>query len=523
MYRPILLLFFALLPSVLRSQDSISFDYRPATVVVYNASDPASTELANYYVKQRGIPAGNLVGLKCQNIETISREVFDKEIDLPLRTAFDERGWWETTRQPKDGLMATKTTMRVITLIQGIPLRIATQAQPPTKDPRTGKDLPPNPIDENASSVDSELAVFGVLEKLSRGMVSNPYFKATTPFFKTGLTPMFMVGRIDGPNKAIAKRLIDDAIAVEKEGLYGKAYIDLAQKNQPGYKMGEDWLINSARMLELRGIPVIMDTWAPTLPSGFPMSDCALYLGWYTQNADGPFVNPAFRLRRGAVAVHIHSFSASTLKSDSLNWCGPLVAHGACATLGNVFEPYLSFCAHLDIFTDRLLAGYNLSEAAWMSTPALSWMSVVIGDPLYRPFGAVPGNGDKKAAPEYKAIRLALQRWGKPEQKSELEDGLQRMAEGLKSPAIYEFLALHAQAGENKNWPAAQKWFDLAAKSTTTTEGLIRLQFLMADAMRRDGDNRKAIKLLNGVVEKYPSAPEAGAARTLVQQIRDSK
>src|SRR5262249_34998804 len=30
--------------------------------------------------------------------------------------------------------------------------------------------------------------------------------------------------------------------------------------------------------------------------------------------------------------------------------------------------------------------GFTLSESAWMSTRALSWMNVVIGDPLYRPF-----------------------------------------------------------------------------------------------------------------------------------------
>ena len=43
----------------------------------------------------------------------------------------------------------------------------------------------------------------------------------------------------------------------------------------------------------------------------------------------------------GAVALHIHSFSAPTLRSDSAGWCGPFVARGVTATVGNVFEPYL--------------------------------------------------------------------------------------------------------------------------------------------------------------------------------------
>ena len=310
---------------------------------------------------------------------------------------------------------------------------------------------------------------------------------------------------------------------MEKSGLYGKAYVDLARKTQEGYKLGEEWLINAARLLESKGLPVIMDTWAPTLPQNFPMQDCAVYLGWYTDNADGPFLNPAFRFRRGAVACHIQSFSAATIKSDRQNWCGPMLSRGACGVLGNVFEPYLPLTASLDVFTDRLLAGYTLGEAAWMSLRPLSWMSVVIGDPLYRPFAAAPGDGDKKLDTEYKAIRLAMQRWGKPGDAAELSANLARAAEKMKSADIYEFLALHAQAGDVKAWAAARKWFELAEKTATDPRDKMRLQFLMADALRRDGDTKQATKLLNALVEKNPAAPEAAAAKAWVQQIKDTK
>jgi hypothetical protein len=53
-----------------------------------------------------------------------------------------------------------------------------------------------------------------------------------------------------------------------------------------------------------------------------------------------------------------------------------------------VYEPYLSFTANLDVFQDRLLAGVTLAEAGWMSQRAISWMGVVIGDPLYKPYQA---------------------------------------------------------------------------------------------------------------------------------------
>lgn len=35
---------------------------------------------------------------------------------------------------------------------------------------------------------------------------------------------------------------------------------------------------------------------------------------------------------------------------------------------------------------DRLLDGYTVAEASWMSMPVLSWQGVVFGDPLYRPY-----------------------------------------------------------------------------------------------------------------------------------------
>jgi uncharacterized protein (TIGR03790 family) len=508
-------LFFA---AALRAQDAPSFDYRPATVVVYNAKDPASTELANYYAKQRGISEKNLVGLKCSTSEMISRQQFINEIENPLRAEFDARKWWETRRVPKEGLLAVKTIMRVLVIIQGVPMRI--MESPHGKDPKTGQDIPANPGDQNAAAVDSELVALGVLEKPIAGRTPNPYFNSVAEFAKVAFTPMFIVGRLDGPDKTVVKRMIDDAIAVEKTGLYGKAYVDLARKTGNGYDLGEKWLINAARTLQTKGVPVVLDTWAPTLPVNYPLRDCAFYLGWYADHADGPFLNPAFRFRPGAVAVHIHSFSAANVKSPKTNWCGPLLSKGACATLGNVFEPYLPFTASLDVFTDRLLNGFTLGEAAWMSTPVLSWMNVVVGDPLYRPFAALPGSGDKKISAEYKAIRLAMTRWGKPEQLADLNANLTLAAENLKSADIYEFLALRAQANEGKSWPKAEKWFRLAEKMAVDPADNIHLQFLMADALRRDGDTKQAAKMLNAIAEKYPAAPEVTTVKALVQQMK---
>ena len=88
----------------------------------------------------------------------------------------------------------------------------------------------------------------------------------------------------------------------------------------------------------------------------------------------------------GAIAYHLHSFSASTVRSTTQNWVGPLIAHGADATMGNVYEPFLALTPHLDIFTKRMLDGDSFAEAAWASELGVSWMTTMVGDPLYRPF-----------------------------------------------------------------------------------------------------------------------------------------
>ena len=503
----------AVLPLPASAQRAATFDYRPATAVVYNAADPESKALAEYYAAKRSIPAANLLGLQTSSEETITRSEFQKTIESPLRAAFIERGWWKTGAVPQQGNIAIQTTMRVLALMRGLPLRISEEAVPGVASPAAGE--------SNASSVDSELAICGVMDKPVKGPLQNPYFGRAEPFYALPITPMFLVGRLDGPDKATARRLIDDAIATEATGLYGKAYIDLALKNEPGYKMGEDWLLAAARALELKGIPVMVDSLASTLPVNFPMTDAAFYLGWYVQSADGPFLNPSFKFRRGGIACHIHSFSATTVRSTKDYWCGPLLAKGACAVLGNAWEPYLQLTTHLDKFTEGLLAGRNLAEAAWGATQTLSWMNVVLGDPLYQPFPASPAKVEKDIDTDYKALRLALARWGNAGPANDaLMKNLKLAGTTLKSGPIFEFMALHSQAGTDTPELEANEWFKLALQNYSKTPDKIRILLEQADARRREGTNKPAIKLLEKIIADYSAAPETEAARAWLQQLR---
>jgi hypothetical protein len=95
---------------------------------------------------------------------------------------------------------------------------------------------------------------------------------------------------------------------------------------------------------------------------------------------------PGYQFPPGAIALHIHSFSAGTLRSPHIGWSAPLIARGVTATVGNVFEPYLTLTHHPEMLLRALARGATLGEAAYYSLSALSWQAILIGDPLYRPF-----------------------------------------------------------------------------------------------------------------------------------------
>lgn len=352
-----------------------------ATAVVFNSSDPESVSLAKYYASQRKIPEKNLIGLRCSREEQITRQEFLATLWYPLRAEMELRGLWRMDEDKGNVLM---TSIRFLAIIKGVPLKV--QADP-AASPRPGQ---PDPIAQRSeAAVDSELATLAMPPSPPSGVVSNPYYRRFTPVLDSETRPYILaVSRLDGPSAGVVRLMIDGAQAAERDGLWGWAYIDSRGLKGGPYQLGDQWLMNLAANMQRNGLPVWLDDSGDTLPAGFPLSDLAVYYGWYAGNADGPFADPTLRFRPGAIAVHIHSFSASTVRSLTKNWCGPLLARGAAATLGNVYEPYLALTAELDIVQDRLMAGFTFAESVLMASRALSWMGVALGDPLYRPYAS---------------------------------------------------------------------------------------------------------------------------------------
>src|ERR1700719_371390 len=341
----------------------------PATIVVFNQDVPESIELARFYAQKRGIARDHLVGLSVSKTEEISRDEYDTMIRDPLRAIFKERHWWILNEPRRGPVTVASNSIRFVAMIKGIPLKIR-----PAKDYPGDKPGGPPLGDRNDASVDSEVAALGAFSDQISGPLPNPYYQSYKAIAEVDLSAVLLVCRLDAPQVATVRRMITDAIETEKTGLWGRAYIDGAHHSTGGLGVGDQWLAGIRDQLHKGGVPLIYEDTPEIFPDSYPMSDCALYFGWYAGTVAGPFTQPDFQFVPGAIAVHIHSFSASTLHDKTATWAGPRVRKGAAATIGNVYEPYLQLTAHLDIFNDRLLHGFTFAYSAYMSAPTLSWM-----------------------------------------------------------------------------------------------------------------------------------------------------
>ena len=356
-------------------------DLPNATLVVYNPNFSESKSLAEYYAARRAIPKERIFALPCSNDEEIDRHEYDNAIAEPLRSYLQEAQLWTIGQSANQGVTSNK--VRYIVLIRGVPLKIRKQVDYPGDNPD-----PSQPLDaSNEKAVDSELATLGYFRHQISGPIENPYFRSFTPITAPDSDPRLMlVARLDGPSSGDVRRMIDDSISAERTGLWGWTYLDARGVQDPNYKIGDQWLFNIADESFRIGRPSILDRREALFPLGYPMTDAILYFGWYSEQKAGVFNDPKFRFRPGAIAVHIHSFSGSTIREPDKFWVGPLIRHGAAATLGNVYEPFLQLTPTLDIFNDRLVNGLTFAESAYASLRAISWMTTIVGRSVVPPF-----------------------------------------------------------------------------------------------------------------------------------------
>lgn len=382
-------LFLTLAPLLVRADGN-------EVVVVYNKRMPGSRSVAEYYAQARQVPARQIYGMSMTTNEVMSRDDFRDLLQLPLARRLESDGFWQfgsvtiaTTNGEPSHLehRVVSSKIRYVVLCYGIPLKIAPD---PNLKELVSHELKPE-LNRNEASVDSELVWLPMVEGdfPLAGPSPNRVYGATNTALLNPTNGILLVARLDGPSPDIAKGLVDKALAAERDGLWGRTYFDLrGLAKSDDYYPGDEWIRDSAEICHDLGYETKLDDKPETFPADFPMSQIAIYCGWYDENVSGPFTLPTVEFMPGAFAYHLHSFSAATLRSENQHWCGPLLAKGATCTMGCVYEPYLSGTPNIAVFLARwLAAGFTFGEAAWIAQPVVSWQTTVIGDPLYRPNG----------------------------------------------------------------------------------------------------------------------------------------
>lgn len=353
-------------------------------VIVANALMDDSLALARHYAARRGIPEQNIVVLPMPREETIGWRTFIDTIYQPLQDELLAREWLVGASSDRRDEIGRKRPLVVGHRIQylvtcyGVPLRVSHDAEL-YKEVRGLTDR--REFRTNRGAVDAELALIARPGYTINAFVPNPLYRKERPS-AIERNAVVRVSRLDGPDVESVKGMIDRALEAEARGLIGRAYVDIGGPHAEG----DAWMEEVAKQLAALDFDLTVDR-EPTMFAADARFDApVLYFGWYGGQISGPMARVDFRFPPGAVALHLHSFSAETVRTTQTHWCGPLIARGVTATFGSVYEPYLAFTHQPHLLVEQLAQGKTLGEATFYALRALSWQQVVLGDPLYRPF-----------------------------------------------------------------------------------------------------------------------------------------
>lgn len=228
----------------------------------------------------------------------------------------------------------------------------------------------------------------------------------------------FLTTRIDAPELADAKRMIDDAIWAEENYHFNDeafrnsmdlmAYVDW----EGPYEDINDCFLDAAGWIQNSNLFGEQgDHWdmAPNVnvsrfitphdanQNGL-LDNTFLFMGWYSyfQYQD------VFEWARGSIGWSLDSASGRSFRNMEYDikigtpqqrtvrpWGANVIGHGAAASLGAVDEPFAGGHTSPDLFAYYLLRGYSFAEAGYFSSVEYSregWQYAFNGDPLYTPF-----------------------------------------------------------------------------------------------------------------------------------------
>jgi uncharacterized protein (TIGR03790 family) len=328
---------------------------------VVNRGVKISERIAEYYVHRRKIPAANVCRIRVPMKEQITRREYEAWLEPGVRECLSEGDFKERI----DYIVTTK----------GVPLKIGGAGN---------------------AAVDSELTLlYGKLNGNNypiEGKVRNPFFGQPSAAFDKTRFGMYLVTRLTGYDLEDVQGLIDRAQEAQNRGL---VVIDGAQGNA----MGERALANASRILP--GDRVRYENeFSPT----YDVRGVIGYASWGSNDkrrlAEGRR-DPGLEWLPGGIATEYVSTDARTFEEPPKDWrpdswdvrsalwehspqslTADFIRQGATGASGHVYEPRLDGTPQPDILFPAYLQGRTLAESFYLSIRYLSWMNVVVGDPL---------------------------------------------------------------------------------------------------------------------------------------------
>jgi uncharacterized protein (TIGR03790 family) len=456
--------------------------------VVINDASPASQQIGEYYVKKRGIPPENIIHIKAPTDDEVRQVVFTATIQAPIALAL-------TRADLQDRIL-------YIVLTKGIPLRIAGTPAP----------------NGTVASVDSELTLLyrrmtGVLTRFP-GPLPNPYYLNKAAIAKAGPFThsefdIYLVTRLDGFSVEDVEHLIDRSMA---PATHGRVVLD--EKATLFNRTGEDWLEEAAKRLSDMGFEqqVLLDKDAAPVRN---VKDAIGYYSWASNDPANRVRNFGVEFVPGALAATFVSSDARTFQEPPSEWkptsdwndkkswfagspqtlSGDLIREGVTGVAGQVAEPLLGATVRPQILFPAYFAGRNLAESYYLAIPYLSWQTVVIGDPLCRPFPATPVDASDLNPP-------VVRETGLPKFFSARSVDAARAVFAVDSEA-QALLGVRAQARLAKGDRAGAKtdYAELVKASPASLQGQLRL----ADLLNADREYDAALEHYRAALRIEPN------------------
>lgn len=313
--------------------------------VVFDRDDPVSVRLAHLYAERRAVPAVNLVGLSVPHAQVIDREQL---------------------RAMRDALVAR--------LPSGVQSLLLVWSQPYAVE---------------CMSITTAMAAGyqpGFCEPGCARTTLSPLYDEDgwLPADTVGWLPAMLLPTRD---EDVARKLIERGIAADGSNPPGTVVLvrtfDTARNVRArGYRSLEALL---GRRIGIVDTPPP----DPAAPDAANPASTRNIIAYFTGAATVAEL-PMLQFRPGAAADHLTSYGgqlAGSSQMPALAW----LRQGATASYGTVSEP----CAHVGKFPDpaillaHYLRGETLLEAYWKSV-AMPGQGLFIGEPLARPFAAVP-------------------------------------------------------------------------------------------------------------------------------------